>query len=68
MKAIKRDGKYVDFDSFKIRKAITSANSRTSEMSDEDIKKIVDIVINKCNRLSNKVIRVEDIQDIINSN
>ena len=64
MIVIKRDGKRVDFDSYKITKAIQGANSRTKEMTDEDIDKIVDSVVSKCEKAGNKL-TVEQIQDLV---
>ena len=64
MSVIKRDGKKVAFDAYKIRKAITGANSRSQEMTDADIERIVEIVVNKCERTSGDL-NVEDIQDIV---
>ncbi len=40
---IKRDGTTVRFDSSKIGSAITKANTRSQEMSPEDIEKIVEM-------------------------
>jgi len=64
MDVIKRDGKKVTFDAFKIRKAIVGANSRSEEMTEADIDRVVEIVINKCKRASGDL-KVEDIQDIV---
>jgi len=64
MVVVKRDGTAVDFNSQKIRAAITKANARTNEMNDEDIERIVTIAENKCIRLGEKF-SVEDIQDIV---
>jgi len=64
MEVIKRDGKKVAFDAYKIRKALVGANSRSQEMSEADIDKIVSIVLNKCDKASGEL-KVEDIQDIV---
>ena len=64
MVVIKRDGKKVDFDVYKIKKALVGANSRSQEMTDADIDRIAEIVLNKCNKV-NGDLRVEDIQDIV---
>lgn len=64
MIVIKRDGKKVDFDAYKIKKALVGANSRSQEMTDADIDRIAEIVLNKCNKV-NGDLRVEDIQDIV---
>ena len=64
MVVIKRDGKKVDFDIYKIKKALVGANSRSQEMTDADIDRIAEIVLNKCNKVSGDL-RVEDIQDIV---
>ncbi len=64
MVVIKRDGKKVDFDIYKIKKALAGANSRTQEMTDADIDRITEIVLNKCNKASGDL-KVEEIQDIV---
>ena len=64
MVVIKRDGKKVAFDVSKIRKAITGANSRSQEMTDSDIERIVGIVVNKCEHSSGDL-KVEQIQDLV---
>lgn len=63
MEVIKRDGKKVSFDISKIRKAISSANSRSQEMTEDDISRITEIVKNKCDKLNN--LSVEQIQDAV---
>ena len=48
MNVIKRDGRCVKFDENKIRKAITSAfNSCKESFTDEDLKKLVNFVVEK---------------------
>lgn len=64
MIVIKRDGKKVDFDVYKIKQALIGANSRSQEMSDSDIDRITEIILNKCNKVSGDL-KVEDIQDIV---
>jgi len=64
MTVIKRDGKKVDFDVYKIKKALIGANSRSQEMSDGDIERITEIVLNKCNKVTGDL-KVEEIQDIV---
>lgn len=64
MIVIKRDGKKVDFDVYKIKQALIGANSRSQEMSDRDIDRITEIILNKCNKVSGDL-KVEDIQDIV---
>ena len=64
MKVVKRDGKIVDFDSSKIKVAISKAADRVGEMNEADIDRIAEIVINKCERQSNKL-TVEQIQDLV---
>ena len=64
-RVIKRDGKIVEFNSEKIRKAITNAATRIGEMSEQDIDRITEIVVNKCERLSIDQISVEQIQDLV---
>lgn len=63
MSVIKRDGTDVKFDSSKIRSAITKANTRSQEMTEEDIDRITSIVENKCSKLDK--IEVEQIQDLV---
>ena len=60
---IKRDGSNVQFDASKIRSAITKANSRSQEMTEEDIEKITNSVVDRCSKVDN--IAVEQIQDIV---
>ena len=64
MNVIKRDGSEVNFDLTKIKSAISKANSRSNEMTVEDIDRIIAIVENKCLRNTEKL-NVEVIQDII---
>jgi len=64
MIVIKRDGKKVNFDAYKIRKAIVGANSRSNEMSEGEIDRITEIVVNKCLKNSGDL-KVEEIQDIV---
>lgn len=64
MQVIKRDGTNTEFDIGKIKAAITKTNSRTKEMTDSDIDRIVEIVNNKTARLSGDI-SVETIQDIV---
>ena len=64
MIVIKRDGKKVNFDVYKIKKALVGANSRSQEMTDADIDRIADIVLNKCEKATGDL-KVEDIQDIV---
>lgn len=63
-KVIKRDGSKVDYDIDKISKAIQNVNSRTNEISNEDLDKLLTIIQNKINKLK-EPIKVEDIQDIV---
>ena len=65
MNVTKRDGKIVVFDEQKIRNAIQGANSRTNEMTSEDIEKVTNVVINKIIRLGLTRISVEQIQDLV---
>ena len=65
MIVIKRDGKKVDFDVCKIKQALIGANSRSQEMSDRDIDRITEIVVNKCERSNSDQISVEQIQDLV---
>ena len=65
MNVIKRDGKVVAFSSDKIRKAILNAANRIGEMSEQDIDRITEIIVNKCERHSGDQISVEQIQDLV---
>jgi ribonucleoside-triphosphate reductase len=66
MKVVKRDGKIKDFDSWKIIAAIKAASEEAvEEMTAQDIDRIAEIVINKCERLSADRISVEQIQDLV---
>ena len=65
MKVVKRDGKIVDFSSDKIKIAISKSAAKVNEMSDSDINRIVEIIVNKCERLNLDQIGVEQIQDIV---
>ena len=62
---IKRDGKVVEFNSDKIKTAISKSAARVNEMSESDINRITEIVVNKCERLSGDHISVEQIQDLV---
>ena len=64
MKVIKRDGTNVDFNSEKIKSAITKANSRSNEMAVEEIEKITEAVVAKCDR-AKEALSVEEIQDLV---
>ena len=65
MNVIKRDGKVVEFNSEKIKNAITKSAARVEEMSESDIDRITEIVVNKCERHSGDRIGVEEIQDLV---
>ena len=62
---IKRDGKVVAFSSDKIKRAISNAATRIGEMSEQDIDRITEIVVNKCDRLPGDSVSVEQIQDLV---
>ena len=64
-RVIKRDGKEVIFNGDKIKNAITNAADRTGEMTEADINRITEIIINKCERQSGDQIGVETIQDLV---
>lgn len=64
-RVIKRDGKEVAFNGDKIKKAITNAADRTGEMTESDIDRITEIIINKCERQPGDQIGVETIQDLV---
>lgn len=61
---IKRDGVIKKFDIQKVVNAVSKANNETKEMTEDDIKRIAEIVSNKCRRLDERV-GVEQIQDIV---
>ena len=65
MNVVKRDGKVVEFNSEKIKQALTKSAARVNEMSDSDIDRITEIVVNKCERTSGDRIGVEEIQDLV---
>ena len=62
---IKRDGKAVEFNSDKIKIAISKSAARVNEMSESDIDRITEIVVNKCERAPGDRIGVEEIQDLV---
>ena len=64
-RVIKRDGKIVDFNSEKIKIAISKSAEKIGEMSEQDIDRITDIIVNKCERQSGDQISVEQIQDLV---
>lgn len=65
MNVVKRDGKIVEFNSEKIKQAITKAAARVNEMAESDIDRITEIVVNKCERSNSDQIGVEQIQDLV---
>lgn len=69
MLVIKRNGKEVEFDITKITNAISKANASLSndiKLSDAYIEGLVEIILDKCNKLGkSNAIQVEDIQDIV---
>lgn len=68
MKCIKRNGQEVEFNSDKIRKAVTNANNNIDELSkrlsDEQIEKITADVTKKCENMG-RAVGVEEIQDMV---
>ena len=68
MKCIKRNGQEVEFNSDKIRKAVTNANNNMDEMSkrlsDSQIEKITSDVTKKCENMG-RAVGVEEIQDMV---
>ena len=68
MKCIKRNGQEVEFNSDKIRKAVTNANNNMDEMSkrlsDAQIEKITTSVTQKCENMG-RAVGVEEIQDMV---
>ena len=64
MKVIKRNGKEVDYDSYKIYVAISKANNETNELSDDEVKNIASEVDIKCKKFD-RALNVEEIQDIV---
>jgi len=63
MEVIKRDGTKAKFDASKIRKAIEGANSRSNEMSQQDIDRIAELAAKAC--VEREAKDVEAIQDIV---
>ena len=66
MKIVKRNGKFVDYDSEKIRIAIRKANNDVADedkASDAEINKIIKYI--ETSNKNKKRLLVEDIQDII---
>ena len=66
MKVIKRNGSETTFCEQKIANAIMKANHacKTRELSDRQIKEIVDYISYKCDKL-NRAVSVEEIQDMV---
>ena len=64
MKVIKRDGSRVEYELYKIKNALKSVNERTSELTDDDLERILKTVDDKCSRFKGEI-NVEDIQDIV---
>ena len=64
LEVIKRDGTKTKFRADKIRRALAGANGRSREMSDEDIDRIVGIVLGKLEKKRGQV-GVEEIQDAV---
>lgn len=68
MKCIKRNGQEVEFNSDKIRKAVTNANNNMDEqykkLSEAQIDKITMDVTKKCESLG-RAVGVEEIQDMV---
>ena len=68
MKVIKRSGEEVLFEADKIERAIHKANESVEDiklrLSDENIKKIVENVVNTCEKVGHAV-HVEEIQDYV---
>ena len=59
---VKRDGKLVPFDGTKIQVAIGKANNETTELTQDEVEKVADTVIQKI--VKNKI-EVEEIQDLV---
>ena len=67
MRVIKRDGREVNFDGERIRRAIESANGVMSEserLTAEDIRSLVERVTEKCAE-TGRAVGVEEIQDLV---
>lgn len=67
MQFIKRDGTKVEFDSAKIYAAVEKANNAVdskSRISDDDIRKVTDEVVEKCKKLKHTP-RIEEVQDMV---
>ncbi len=67
MNVIKRSGEEVLFDSSKIENAIRKANTATAEterISEEQIQKITDGIVDRCQKFD-RAVQVEEIQDMV---
>ena len=67
MNVIKRSGEEVVFDSSKIENAVKKANAATdpsARVDEEDLNKIIERVVERCNALS-RAVSVEEIQDMV---
>ena len=67
MNVIKRSGEEVVFDSSKIENAVKKANAATdpsARVDEEDLNKIIERVVERCNSLS-RAVSVEEIQDMV---
>lgn len=64
MNVIKRSGEEKEFNIQKIKTAVIKANKETRELSDEDIIKVTNYVLNECNKFK-RALGVEEIQEIV---
>ena len=64
MNVIKRNGKEVSFDVERIKRAITLANEKYQDLSEEKVLEVTSKVQKKCEKL-NRNVQVEEIQDLV---
>lgn len=65
MQVVKRDGRVVDYDRSKIKRAIEKANNDVKEQSEKASKEDIKNILNYIEGLKKNRLLVEDIQDII---
>ena len=66
MNVIKRNGKEVPFDVERIKRAITLANEKYQDLTEERVLDVTTKVQKKCEKL-NRNIQVEEIQDLVDN-
>lgn len=64
MLVVKRDGRECEFNSNKIVNAIKNANKDTNEMTDDDVSRVANFVIQQSKKYT-RAINVEEIQDLV---